>query len=183
MRLLKIAALLVFAVLTSAPAQAGIFCHRRAGARGECGTARTRFSVRVRGVAPAGYVPTVGVGGCGVGGYGVTPSAGVIYRAPAPPRGGGYAPDGFLSSLNAWRARNGRGPLAWDNGLASYAACNTGVHAPGSSGGGAQCWAGVQSLDAALPMWESSPAHAAILLTGTTVGASTCPSGATCNVR
>ena len=90
----------------------------------------------------------------------------------------------FLSQLNQWRARNGRGPLQWDGNLASYAASNTGVHAPGSSGGGSQCWSGYSSLTQSLSLWIASPAHASILLNANvSVGASACPSGSTANCR
>lgn len=91
---------------------------------------------------------------------------------------------GFLATLNQWRAAHGRGPLAWDAGLAAHAASNAGIHQPGTNGGAGQCWAGVASLDVALRMWFASPAHASILLNASTsVGASLCPSGATCNAR
>ena len=111
--------------------------------------------------------------------------------APAPatyqPMSRAYAPSdtgSFLAALNQWRAAHGRGPLAWDAGLAAHAASNAGVHQPGSNGGAGQCWAGVASLDVALRMWFASPAHASILLNASTsVGASLCPSGATCNAR
>lgn len=89
----------------------------------------------------------------------------------------------FLAALNAWRAAHGRHPIGWDASLASWAAANTGIHtvrAPSSS----QCWAGTRSLTVALRMWQASPPHAAILLNATVaVGASPCPSGATCNAR
>ena len=111
--------------------------------------------------------------------------------APAPvtyqPMSRAYAPSdagSFLAALNQWRAAHGRGPLAWDAGLASHAATNAGIHQPGSNGGAGQCWAGVANLDVALRMWFASPAHASILLNASTsVGASLCPSGATCNAR
>lgn len=90
----------------------------------------------------------------------------------------------FLARLNAWRARHGRHPIGWDATLAAYAASNAGVHAPGSSGGAAQCWASHRSLVAALDAWIASPAHASILLNASVaVGASPCPSGSTCNAR
>ena len=90
----------------------------------------------------------------------------------------------FLAALNQWRAAHGRGPLAWDAGLAALAARNAGIHQPGTNGGAGQCWAGVDNLDVALRMWFASPRHASILLNASTsVGASLCPSGATCNAR
>jgi len=90
----------------------------------------------------------------------------------------------MLAILNDWRARSGRGPVGWDSGLAYYASLNTGVHAPGTNGGGAQCWASPQDLVSAMYMWMASPPHAAILLNATTaVGASICPSGSTLNAR
>lgn len=93
-------------------------------------------------------------------------------------------PAAFLASLNAWRASQGRSPVGWDATLAWYAARNNAVHAPGSSGGGAQCWAGVGSYLQALSMWKASSPHAAILLGArSAVGASTCPTGLTCNAR
>lgn len=107
-----------------------------------------------------------------------TPQA-VTYQATVTDEAGA-----FLASLNAWRAAYGRHPLSWDYSLAAYAASNAGVHAPGTSGGASQAWAGTTSLMSALQMWQSSPAHAAILLNATTsVGASMCPSGVTCNSR
>lgn len=100
----------------------------------------------------------------------------------APPQPDG--PAAFLSSLNAWRARYGRGPVGWDANLAAYAATNAGVHQPGSSGGASQCWASTRSYLGALGMWQASPAHARILLGATSaVGVSVCPSGVTCNAR
>lgn len=96
--------------------------------------------------------------------------------------GGGYA--AALAVINGARASAGRGPLAWSATLAAYAASNTGVHAPGSSGGAGQCWAGVADPVAAARMWLGSPAHWAILVNATTeVGISTCPTGVTCNAR
>src|SRR4051812_19990599 len=58
----------------------------------------------------------------------------------------------FLAALNAWRGQHGRGPVGWDPGLAASAATNNAVHAPGSSGGAAQCWAPTGSLSQALAM-------------------------------
>ena len=114
-----------------------------------------------------------------------------VAPAPAPatyqptPRAHALSEAGsFLAALNQWRAAHGRGPLAWDAGLAAYAASNAGIHQPGTSGGAGQCWAGVANLDVALRMWFASPPHASILLNASTsVGASICPSGATCNAR
>lgn len=88
----------------------------------------------------------------------------------------------FLGALNAWRASRGRGPVGWSPQLAGAAATNNAVHAPHSTGGGRQCWAGTGSLMQALVMWQASPAHASILLGATSVvGASPCATGATCN--
>ncbi len=90
----------------------------------------------------------------------------------------------FLMAVNAWRAQHGRGPLRWDAGLAAYASTNCGIHAPGSSGGAPQCWAGTSSLTAALGMWQRSGPHASILLNAASaIGAARCPSGATANAR
>jgi hypothetical protein len=104
------------------------------------------------------------------------------------PRSGRQVGDGpgvFLASLNAWRAQNGRGPLGWSNTLASYAAMNNAVHAPGSMAPGAsQCSAPVSSYTHAFAMWTASPIHAAILLNATTeVGCAPCVSGLTANAR
>jgi hypothetical protein len=60
---------------------------------------------------------------------------------------------------------------------------NTGVHDGRSSAGAMQAWAGVASLTQALGMWQASPAHAQILLSGTTIGAGPSLTGATANVR
>lgn len=109
------------------------------------------------------------------------------YTAPVaavPAAGVPDSPHGFLTLLNAERARHGRRPLAWDASLAACAARNAGVHAPGSSGGAMQCWAGTSSYTHALRMWMASPAHRNILMAAqSSVGASTCPSGVTCNAR
>lgn len=89
-------------------------------------------------------------------------------------------PAAFLAGLNAWRASRGIGPVGWDAGLAARAAGNRWVH-DGTPG---QCWSSSSSLMHSLRLWQASPAHAAILLSATVaVGASPCPSGATCNVR
>lgn len=94
------------------------------------------------------------------------------------------SPAAFLAALNAWRAQHGRGPVGWDSNLAAWASRNTGIHAPGSSGGAAQCWAGTRGYLAALRMWQTSGPHAAILLSATTaIGVSPCPTGMTCNAR
>lgn len=99
------------------------------------------------------------------------------YQAPAPALSA-------LDAVNRLRAAYGRPPLAWDAALASYAARNTGVHAPGSSGGAAQCWAGVSDPIAAVGMWARSPAHLSIILSATTaVGVSPCSTGCTLNAR
>lgn len=135
--------------------------------------APVRYVVVYQAPAPAAYTPA--------------PAA----EAPAqvqPPAPAQWSPGdeaaAFLAALNQWRAWHGRHPLSWDVALAGYAASNAGVHAPGSSGGASQCWAGTSSLMAALEMWKASPAHAAILLNATTsVGASPCPTGATANAR
>lgn len=100
--------------------------------------------------------------------------------------GGPHSTAGFLPTLNAWRARHGRGPVGWDQGLAAYAATNNlAGHAPCSvAPGSSQCWAGVGDETQALYMWFNSPSHASILLNATTsVGVSRCPSGTTCNAR
>jgi uncharacterized protein YkwD len=89
-----------------------------------------------------------------------------------------------LAIVNAERARNGRGPLAWSASLAGYAASNGGVHQPGSSGGAGQCWAGVSDPVQAVRMWLNSPPHRAILLGASgECGLSRCPSGMTANAR
>ncbi len=93
-------------------------------------------------------------------------------------------PQAFLASLNAWRATQGRPPVAWDATLAWYASTNSAVHAPGSSGGAFQCWAPTTGYLHALSMWQRSGPHAAILLGArSAVGAWTCPTGLTCNAR
>lgn len=100
---------------------------------------------------------------------------------------GGYpdTPEGFLAALNAYRAQMGRGPVGWDNYLASRAATNNiAGHAPHSMAGGGQCWASGFSYLSALYRWIASPSHNAILLNATSaVGCSTCPSGMTLNTR
>lgn len=90
----------------------------------------------------------------------------------------------FLNLVNNWRAQNGRGPLGWDSNLAYYASLNTGVHNPGTNGGGMQCWASPQNLISSFYMWINSGPHASILLNAaSTIGAAICPSGATANCR
>ena len=123
-------------------------------------------------------------------GYGVRYAAGVVVQQYRPVPAAAAVPQAsltdetaaFLAALNAWRQAYGVHPASWDYDLASWAARETGIHsvlAPGAS----QTWAGTSSLMGALAMWEASPAHAAILLSGSVVGAAPCPSGATCNVR
>lgn len=93
-------------------------------------------------------------------------------------------PAAFLAELNAYRAQYGRPPLAWDPRLAACAARNDAIHAPGSSCGASQCWAGVRSYRQALGMWLRSPAHRAILLHASySVGCAPCPTGMTANAR
>lgn len=89
-----------------------------------------------------------------------------------------------LDAVNRLRAAYGRPPLAWDAALAAYASRNNGIHAPGSSGGAGQCWAGVSDPVAAVGMWAHSPAHLSIILNATQcVGVSPCPTGCTLNAR
>jgi hypothetical protein len=144
------------------------------------------------------------------GGYCYRPAGRVVYYQPAPapvrwvyvqPAAAAPAPapapqtiypvqqltaadeaGAFLAALNQWRAWHGRGPLAWDVTLASWAAAEAGIHTVRPAGT-SQCWSGYRSLLTSLSAWQASPAHAAILLSGTTIGASPCPSGATANVR
>jgi uncharacterized protein YkwD len=86
--------------------------------------------------------------------------------------------------VNAERARNGRGPLAWSASLAGYAASNGGVHQPGSSGGAGQCWSSTADPVVAVRQWLASPPHRAILLGASAeTGMSRCASGMTCNAR
>ncbi len=109
--------------------------------------------------------------------------AGTTAPAPATSQGPSEAAL-FLAALNLWRAQHGRGPLRWDAGLAAFASRNSEVHAPGSSGGGSQVWAGTSSLTAALGLWQRSGPHASILLNASSViGAARCPSGSTANAR
>ena len=81
-----------------------------------------------------------------------------------------YAGDA-LGVLNAARARRGLHALAYDAGLAASAAANNAamsvrglghfISAPGAS----QCAAiGTPTAQAAVAMWERSPAHAALML-------------------
>ena len=163
------------AVLTTVPtADAGLFRHR------------VRIRAVVRYSAPVCYA----AGGSCVATVPVPVAVPVPPSAPTPaaPSPQASAPSSsdaasFLASLNAWRALHGRPAASWDAGLAAYAALNSGVHQPGTNGGGGQCWASAGSLTHALAQWIASPAHAAILLTGNVVGASLCPSGTTANVR
>jgi uncharacterized protein YkwD len=90
----------------------------------------------------------------------------------------------LLSLINNWRATAGRGPVGWDSSLAYFASLNSGVHQPGTNGGGMQCWASPRDLIASFYMWVNSPPHAAILLNASTaIGAAICPSGSTLNAR
>ena len=107
-----------------------------------------------------------------------------VAQSPAPAQWSATDEAGaFLSALNIWRNANGRSSVGWDAGLAAWAAVGTSTHSVMVPGAG-QCWSGYSSLTASLEAWKSSPAHAAILLNATVaVGASPCPSGATCNAR
>ncbi len=116
----------------------------------------------------------------------------VYYRAaPVPvqqaPQVESQAPNGYLAALsiiNAERARLGRGPLQWSANLAAFAATNSAQHAPGSSGGGSQAWAGVADPVAAVRMWFASGPHHSILINAVyEVGISVCPSGCSANAR
>jgi hypothetical protein len=90
----------------------------------------------------------------------------------------------FLNLVNNWRSQNGRPPVGWDSNLAYYASLNTGIHNPGTNGGGMQCWASPQNLISSFYMWINSGPHASILLNATSaIGAAICPSGATANCR
>lgn len=114
------------------------------------------------------------------------PTGGCPRATTAPTRPLSMAPSAeagtFLARLNAWRAAHGRGPVGWSDQLAARAATNTAQHAPHSMAGSGQCWAGTTSLTQSLEMWKASPPHAHILLSArSAVGASPCPSGATCN--
>lgn len=105
------------------------------------------------------------------------------YPAPLPPQVMQNDSAAFLAAVNLWRAQNGRRPLAWDNNLAAFAARNVGIHSL-MPAGCSQCWSGTHNLMSSLSMWKVSGAHRAILLNATTtIGASSCPSGATANVR
>lgn len=115
--------------------------------------------------------------------YGVYATPYIAQPTPVIAQPAGNDAGAFLVALNQWRWQNGRPPLAWDPSLAAWAGSNAGVHDGRSSGGVPQVWAGTSSLTAALRLWQTSPAHAAILLTGTTVGASPSPFGSTANVR
>lgn len=105
------------------------------------------------------------------------------YAAPALPAAGDAL--AALSVINAERARYGRGPLAWSASLAAYASTNNiQGHAPGSTGGAGQCWAGVGSAVQAAYMWLNSPPHRAILMGAQSeCGISSCPTGMTANAR
>jgi len=87
----------------------------------------------------------------------------------------------FLAAVNVWRGQNGRRPLIWDNNLASFATRNIGHSF--IPAGCSQCWSGARGLMPSLSMWKTSGPHAAILLTGTMIGASSGPNGATANIR
>lgn len=115
--------------------------------------------------------------------YGVYATPVIAQPTPVIAQPAGSDAGAFLVALNQWRAQNGRPPLAWDPGLAAAAATNAGVHSLGSSGGGMQVWSGTRDYGSALAMWESSPSHAAILLSGTSAGVSSSATGLTLNVR
>lgn len=90
----------------------------------------------------------------------------------------------FLNLVNNWRASQGLHALSWDSNLAAYASMNSGVHQPGTNGGGMQCWASVSDLRSAFHMWINSGPHANILRSATSaIGAALCPSGSTANAR
>lgn len=158
--------------LCAAPADAGWFFHRQRT------RVRVRYSAGYSGQcppscgAPAQRAPQAVPRGCPGG------------VCPAPQAAVGDGPAAFLSSLNAWRASRGRGPLSYDANLAAFAASNNGIHTPHSAGGAAQTWAGTSSYSAAFQMWAASPSHASIMLSATqVVGVSTCETGCTGNFR
>jgi uncharacterized protein YkwD len=110
-----------------------------------------------------------------------------VYYQAAPTQAQPAQPGGYaeaLNVINAARMAAGRGPLRWSPTLAGYAATNTGVHAPGSSGGAGQCWAGVSDPVAAARMWLGSSSHLTILMRARfEIGISVCPTGVTGNAR
>ena len=112
-----------------------------------------------------------------------------VSPAPVAPTKSSFLPDspeGFLSLLNAERARYGLRPLILDGRLASHAAYNTWAgHDPNSMVAGAgQVWASPKSYQASFRMWMKSPAHRAILLQAKeSVGIAICRSGCTANVK
>ena len=113
-----------------------------------------------------------------------TPQAPAAVQSIPGPVGYADGPAAALAAVNAIRSLHGRGPLTWDATLAGFAASNNAMHAPGSSGGGSQAWAGVWSYTQAVQMWAASPPHLAILLGAVgSVGISTCPTGCTLNAR
>ena len=143
--------------------------------RARCGGASVVWRARVRVYASTCVAPVVIPAPAPA--PATTPQAVAPATAAAPV---GDGPAAFLASLNLWRSWYGRGPVGWDAGLAALAASNAGVH----DGTANQCWSSSPSLMTSLRMWQGSPAHAAILLGATVaVGASPCPSGATCNAR
>lgn len=117
-------------------------------------------------------VPSVaGAQGCNgqsaCGPYGYYPAA--VYAiaprpytpAPAPPAD----PYGFTAWLNGQRAARGLGPVAWDAGLAGWAAANSarGFGHNVLNGQFSQC-VGMGSYQQVCWMWLADPPHAAILL-------------------
>jgi hypothetical protein len=139
--------------------EAGLF-RRRAGARTTVRYSATAVGCPAGAVCPAARAPAY----------------------PAPQARVGVPPDPLvLGAVNGVRARYGLPPAGWDARLAAAAATNAGVHAPGSSGGGMQAWAGTRDPAAAVAMWAADPPHLAILLHARVIGASPCPSGFTLN--
>jgi hypothetical protein len=108
----------------------------------------------------------------------------VLAAAPAHAQDGG-----FTALLNRARAARGLAPVAYDAGLASWAASNNAAQCASGLGHFVQCGTGQVAASAwdaasALAMWTGSPGHYAILFspTATTCGFSVGGGFATANV-
>lgn len=136
-----LAVALVIATIATSPAMAG--WRHRARRMQACATAMPTMAV------PVATVPMA------------SPQSAASVPATA-------TPDDFLVMLNAARADRGLAPLAYDPGLANYAASNNGHqslrglghHVMADAG---QCAAMAWDASMALTSWIGSAAHAAIL--------------------
>ena len=106
------------------------------------------------------------------------------YQAPAVYASASYQGDpyGFLSWLNAYRARHGRAPVSWDANLANWAAQNSAAQSRRGLGhwvmGPARRQNSAMGSFAQIgPMWAASPPHNAALLDPTVTVAGLAGSG------